>query len=629
MKKEYLLQIFCFVLTVLMAIHLTYGQEQKKDDSLQHEASVTLKLIQVYVSYKDGNPVQDLTKEDFILYDNGQPMTVTDFEIHSLIPPAKKETENIPLRMGRKFYLFLDAYRNDGMGLIKARTTAVHFIDTQVHPEDELGLISYSIGRGLILHIPLTSDHSKIRETVKTIKLFPWMTPTNNGETDMSEALDFTESFNDFAVSLRYIPGYKHIILFSAGLPRSLFQTEDPRLLSEHEGLAKELASSSCSLYTVDTQGQRDLAGGREQNGDDFLRQLASLTGGRHFNNVNHKEVISESVQNSTGFYYVLGYSVDEDWDGEFHEIKVKVERKGIRIQAQKGYFNPKPFAKFSKLEERLHLIDLARNPSPQFDLPEEIQSHSGLWENANSPIILNLTEIIPTRLEEIFADKTELFTLVYDSEGELVAEGKKDLDFTEDFPERICAYTFFLQPPGRYDYITVLRNIKTGKAAKAINTIVVPEFKENSRTLSNPFLFIPGRRSLSLQVEMKSSKEKSEPSPLNMEAIAPQVAGPVSPLVFELNKDTPIFYAIFGLGDKVEDKQNFKFAAQLKSDTTGEIHLLKILKRNDIHTLQNNTQVLALELIPILAGKYVLEISVMGSDPSESQIYFQDLFIR
>jgi len=38
---------------------------------LQHEVSVTLKLIQVYVTDKKGKPVQDLEKADFIVYDNG------------------------------------------------------------------------------------------------------------------------------------------------------------------------------------------------------------------------------------------------------------------------------------------------------------------------------------------------------------------------------------------------------------------------------------------------------------------------------------------------------------------------------------------------------------------------------
>lgn len=627
MKKYFLLSLFYFLLTAFFADPLIPGQEQKKTDSLQYEVSVTLKLIQVYVSYKDGNPVQNLTKEDFFLYDNGRPMTVTDFEIHRLALPSQKDTEDSP-RMNRKFYLFLDAYRNDGLGLIKARITALHFIDTRVQSDDELGLISYSIGRGLIFHIPLTTDHEKIREAVETVKLFPWITPANNGATDMKEALDFTESLNDFAVSLRYIPGYKHIILFSAGLPRSLLESEDPRLRFDHERLAKELASSSCSIFTIDTQGLRDLAGGREQKGDDSLRQLASLTGGRHFNNVDYRDVISEGIQNSTGYYYVLGYSVEETWDGKFHEIKVEVKQKGVRIQAQKGYFNPKAFAKFSKLEKRLHLINLARNLSPQFDLPEEIPAFSGFWKDSNLSTVLFLTEIVPADLEGIFANKAELFTLVYDREGELVAEGKKDLDFTGDPPERICIYTFFPQPPGKYDYITVLRNIKTGTAAKAIKTVVFPENGGFQEALSGPFLFVPGRRSLCLHMEIKPTKGKSKAKDINLEDIAPQVEGPVSPLVFELSKDTVIFYAVFGLRDEAKNEQVPEFAAQLKSKTTEETYPLKILKRNDIRTNQNNTLVLELELTPVRSGNYVLEISVVRSDHSESQVYSQDIFI-
>jgi len=37
----------------------------------QHEVKAILKLIQVYVTDNKSNPVKDLEKEDFIVYDNG------------------------------------------------------------------------------------------------------------------------------------------------------------------------------------------------------------------------------------------------------------------------------------------------------------------------------------------------------------------------------------------------------------------------------------------------------------------------------------------------------------------------------------------------------------------------------
>ncbi len=51
---------------------------------LQYEVTVVLKLIHVYVTDKKGQPVPDLAIGDFTITDNGQPVTVTDFEKHVL-----------------------------------------------------------------------------------------------------------------------------------------------------------------------------------------------------------------------------------------------------------------------------------------------------------------------------------------------------------------------------------------------------------------------------------------------------------------------------------------------------------------------------------------------------------------
>jgi hypothetical protein len=65
----------------------------------QHEVKVTLKLVQVYVTDNKGNPVKDLEKEDFIVYDNGLRQKITEFERHLLEFPAeiKEEVVETPL----------------------------------------------------------------------------------------------------------------------------------------------------------------------------------------------------------------------------------------------------------------------------------------------------------------------------------------------------------------------------------------------------------------------------------------------------------------------------------------------------------------------------------------------------
>lgn len=618
--------LFC---STLLAASIV-GQEQEITDPAQHETSVTLKLIQVHVSDKDGNPVQNLTQEEFTLYDNGQLMTLTEFEIHQAKP--KEKSEKVPRetpRLNRKFFLLLDAYRNDAPGLKKARTTALHFINTQVQPTDELGLLTYSIGKGLVNHKPLTTDHKKIREAINAVKLFPSITTWDRGATAMDEAVDFTNSLNDFSVSLRYILGYKHIILFSAGLPRSLFDSDDPRLRFGHEKLAKELASSSTHIYTVDTQGARDILEGRDLKGDDSLRRLSDLTGGQHFPNVDYRKAISQGIQKTTGNYYVLGYYIGETWDGKYHEIKVKVGRKGVKVQAQKGYFNPQIFSKLSKLEKRHHLLDLARNPSPYSGLPKEIPALARIWGDSKSSAVLYLTEIVSSDVEEILNEKSEFFTLVYNEEGILLAEGKKDLDFTKDPLERICIYVSIPQPPGKYDYISILRNKKTGASAKAEYTVVIPEGKNSQAVLSGPVLFVPGRSALCLSLEIMSSEAETATTDFNLSTITPQLEGSVSPLIAELSNDTSRLYAVFRPGIKANDNMLLEFTSRLLSKTTDKAFPLKISQQNAIRTEQDNTLVLELELTPVPPGEYVLEISISGIDLRENLNFNQSVFIR
>jgi len=87
-KVKFLI-VLAFIALGLVASAGIYSSPQdavRPQKPLQHEVSVTLKLIQVFVTDKTGKPVLDLTKDDFILYDDGRPQKLTEFEKHVLSP---------------------------------------------------------------------------------------------------------------------------------------------------------------------------------------------------------------------------------------------------------------------------------------------------------------------------------------------------------------------------------------------------------------------------------------------------------------------------------------------------------------------------------------------------------------
>ena len=129
---------------LLIGEKLPINQQEDQDYSV----TVNLKLIQVFVTDREGKPIQNLTKDDFILYDNGQLKEITDFEKHILARQGiKAEPETTPAissRMNRKFLILLDIVGNDSVGVIQSKETALHFIDTQLLPGDEVGVLSFS-----------------------------------------------------------------------------------------------------------------------------------------------------------------------------------------------------------------------------------------------------------------------------------------------------------------------------------------------------------------------------------------------------------------------------------------------------------------------------------------------------
>jgi VWFA-related protein len=72
----------------------------------------------------------------------------------------------------------------------------------------------------------------------------------------------------------------------------------------------------------------------------DSLRLIAEETGGRAGINTNDPTPLLREMLIDSSAYYLLGYTpTAAPHDGKFHEIAVRVKRKGIEVRARKGYW--------------------------------------------------------------------------------------------------------------------------------------------------------------------------------------------------------------------------------------------------------------------------------------------------
>jgi len=553
---------------------------------LEHEVSVVLKLVQVYVTDGKGAPVLDLAKSDFIVRDNGRPMSVTDFERHVLASaapapeaavspkPAEPVADASP-SISRKFFLFFDFAFTNQQGARKAKDAALHFLDTEIRPKDEIGLITYSLTRGLSIHEFLSTNHKKIREALSGIGIGEVAGRGDDIEqeyyrrigegvsgSDLNElkfrrqesknqALNFLIKLTYLAKGLRYVPGQKNLLLFSSGIPASMIYGNqravdgvdpgDHIMRTQNEAMLKELSASNCSFFIFDVreaalvpslfdsdeqsfshsrdQGRsRFTVGGALNNYDSLfkddnttglysLRRLAKTTGGKYYGNLNEYKNNLGDLQALTSSYYVIGYPVSQEWNGEFHELKIEVARKGCEVRTQAGYFNPKPFGEYTDLEKQLHLLDLATSENPLFQVPAvgTLQALAGEGSGVSPNLVLLMR--LPAEVQDRWSGgKAEIVTFLFDQRDNLV-----DLRKTEDSLSRhkgraVFHATGLTVAPGAYKARIVVRDLETGTAAVASASIEVPAIPSPGIRLHPALLLIGTDRETYLQAQSKEA---------------------------------------------------------------------------------------------------------------------------
>ncbi len=546
---------------------------------LEHDVAVTLKLVQVYVTDRKGKPVQDLRKSDFHVTDKGIPVTITEFEKHVLEPPAQGAAAAGPEKllssltpplqpMTRKFFLFFDFAFNNQRGINKSKEAALHFIDRELKPGDEVGLVSYGSIGGLAIHEFLTTDHAKVREAVKTLspqKLTGrvgdieeqyWRqaaegTPPKVSHSDpdvgtmtpkvpqiynwqrqesKSQSANFLLKLTSLAEALRYVPGQKHIVLFTTGVAstmiygtqqgdpiesvlignnsRSRFDTGDHILRTINEDLLKQLSASNCTVFAFDTresavvpslftydeqtyeEAYRDLFydEGVRQNvnlplkddrvtGEYSLRRMSVVTGGKYFSNIGDYENTLSQVQDLTGMYYVLGYSIGEQADGAYHELKVEVDRKGVDVRTQAGYYNPKPYAAYTDLEKQLQLYDLALSERSFLRTPLSFSMSALSFTLGGESRIQVLSKIPNAVMDKFSGTRSELVALIFDNADNLLGLQRYETDLSK-FKGMDVFYTSGAgAQPGGYKARLIIRDMDNGAAAVASTRVsVVPK---------------------------------------------------------------------------------------------------------------------------------------------------------
>jgi VWFA-related protein len=398
---------------------------QEQPPSVRFTASANLVIVNVSVRDRSGAPIEGLTRDDFEIFEDGKPESISVFEFQRLAgepprplkasaaaPGAPAITPSAPgqvrYRDRRLLVLFFDFSSMEPPEQIRAQQAALKFIREQMSPSDLVAVMAFT-NRLRVLE-DFTDDRERLASVIGAFRIGEASelaaeadTGGEEGGPDTGAAFiaDETE-FNIFntdrklsalesaARMLASLPEKKALVYFSGGVGRTGIENQSQLLATINAAVR-----ANVSFYAVDARGLMALPPGgaasqpamrgsavftgsaqrqqreRFSNQQETLVTLAEETGGKALLDTNDLSEGIVRAQRDIQSYYILGYySGNAALDGRFRRIQVRLKRPlQARLDYRQGYFAAKEFRRFSAADKERQLEEALLLGDPVTDL--------------------------------------------------------------------------------------------------------------------------------------------------------------------------------------------------------------------------------------------------------------------
>jgi len=301
------------ILVLAAAVGLALAQEPPT-------IKVEVNIVNLLCSVRDnkGALISNLTKDDFLVSEEGKPQEIRYFTRES----------DLPLTIG----LLVDLSGSQ-KNLIEIERRAAHnFFSNVLRKKDLAFLIGFGADAELVQD--LTGSLVLLRDGLDSLKLStpppmmqPGPVPTiyKQRGTVLFDAVYLAASER-----LRSEVGRKAIVVITDGV-----DVGSRLKLTDAIEAAQKSDAIIYSIYYADT---RYFGGG----GTGDLRRMSEETGGRMFE-VGRRTTLDDifrQLQEEMRSQYSIGYvPTNSTKDGSYRRVEVRTRQKGLKVQARKGYY--------------------------------------------------------------------------------------------------------------------------------------------------------------------------------------------------------------------------------------------------------------------------------------------------
>jgi VWFA-related protein len=307
----------------------------------------TTNLVQVRVVAEDsqGRPVADLQRVDFQIEDQRKPQPITLFAADrgTRAGPATASSSADSVEAGSGYSVILLDWLNIKYSYrIQAQQQVIALLK-KYQPSERVAI--YIMDHDPRLLHDFTSDMTALIPAVEEAGVgFPTVddeTPGRgrgaSGNTEwqilywQNEVFDSLHTLQVVADHLAHVPGRKSLVWLSAGFPLMVGGID---FMPRVERVLARLNKADVAMYTVNTCGLSTNC--RSYEGP--MYELASRTGATTFAARNDLDEGIRLALEDMRISYTLGFNVPEGASLGLHEIRVRVNRPGVKLRFRESY---------------------------------------------------------------------------------------------------------------------------------------------------------------------------------------------------------------------------------------------------------------------------------------------------
>jgi len=291
------------------------GRPQEKKQGLEYQVSVSAISIAVVVQGKDGRYINDLTQEDFTVYENEVKQTVSYFQ-HDFEAPVS-------------LAILLDVSGSMGLQdkLKESREALRDFVDGLLRPQDEVSLLVFADGE-VEVAAPFSTDKSGCLAELAKAEAY--------GQTALNDAVAVSPEFANRGKNEK-----RAILLITDGI-----ENDSQASVDQAVEIARRV---DVPIFTI---------GYKIPLSEEFLRKykktsaltsagivsalerFSQATGGRLQVATDPRELAAafREIKRELGHQYIIGYTSYKSPKNEYRRIRVITTDKKHKVRTREGY---------------------------------------------------------------------------------------------------------------------------------------------------------------------------------------------------------------------------------------------------------------------------------------------------